>query len=210
MTPDLDNNVAVTITAPLSPTLCSQPAKNAVQAEVHSSRGKGAIKRSLLAVTLILLLAYVLRVYTLGDKAVWWDEAWSVVTAQQSFAQTTEITADDVHPPLYQWALHVWVRLVGISEFAVRYLSLLWGFLTVAAVYPLTLRLGGKRAALLAMFFIALSAFHIHWSQETRMYAMCACASALACYDYLRVDKHWATWWALLILVGVGAAMTHY
>src|SRR5437870_125710 len=98
----------------------------------------------LLPVLLLLLLAAALRIYTLGDKAVWWDEAWSIWTAQQSFAQTTEITARDVHPPLYQWLLHGWVRVAGITEFAVRYLSMLWGLLTVATVYPLTLRLTGK------------------------------------------------------------------
>src|SRR5258708_16321122 len=164
----------------------------------------------LLVLILLLFLAYGLRVYSLGDKAIWWDEAWSVWTAQQSFAQTTEITAEDVHPPLYQWALHAWVRVAGISEFAVRYLSLLWGMIAVATVYPLALRIGGKRAALLAVFFIALAAFHIRWSQETRMYAMAASTGILACYAYLRLDQRGSAWWLLLVAAGAAAPLTHY
>src|SRR5579871_2629843 len=97
--------------------------------------------RALSIVVLILLLGFALRVYALPDKAVWWDEAWSIWTAQQSFTQTTLLIADDVHPPLYEWALHAWVRINGISEFAVRYLSVLCGLMAVAAVYPLTKRL---------------------------------------------------------------------
>src|SRR5258707_14046695 len=152
-------------------------------------------KHTLMAATLILLLAFTLRVAQIGAKTVWWDEAWSVWTAQQTFAQTTEITARDVHPPLYQWLLHVWVRIAGISEFAARYLSLLWGLLTVAAGYALARRLGGVRAALLAMGFLATSTFAIHWAQETRMYAMAACAVTLADYTYMRLANKMSPWW---------------
>src|SRR5258707_9217507 len=167
-------------------------------------------KHTLMAATLILLLAFTLRVAQIGAKTVWWDEAWSVWTAQQTFAQTTEITARDVHPPLYQWLLHVWVRIAGISEFAARYLSLLWGLLTVAAVYALARRLGGVRAALLAAFFLTTSTFAIHRSQETRMYAIAACAVTPAVYAYLRIDSKWSRWWLLLIASSVTAALTHY
>src|SRR5258708_1959637 len=167
-------------------------------------------KRPLVAITLILILAAGLRIYALAEKAVWWDEAWSIWTAQQSFVQTTEITADDVHPPLYEWLMHGWVRLAGISELAVRYVSVLWGLLGVAAVYALARRLGGTRAGLLATLFIALSAFHVHWSQETRMYAMAACLGTLACYAYLRLGARWAGWWGLLFVACAGATLTHY
>src|SRR5450432_3925929 len=167
-------------------------------------------KRVLAAATLILLLAFTLRVLRLGDKTVWWDEAWSVWTAQQSFAQTTEITARDVHPPLYQWLLNGWVRVTGISEFAVRYLSLLWGLLTVAALYALVRRLANLRAALLAALFLTISTFAIHWSQETRMYSMSACAVTLAVYAYLRIGTKWSRWWLLLIAASTTAALTHY
>ncbi len=167
-------------------------------------------KRPLIAVTAILLLASGLRIYALAEKAVWWDEAWSIWTAQQPFGQTTEITADDVHPPLYEWLLHGWVRVAGISELAVRYVSVLWGLLGVAAVYALARRLGGIRAGLLAALFITLSAFHIHWSQETRMYAMAACLGTLACYAYIRLSARWSFWWNLLIVSCVAVTLTHY
>lgn len=144
------------------------------------------MKKLWLAVILALLLAFALRVIRLDDKAAWWDEAWSVTVAQESFAQTTFLTAADVHPPLYQWALHGWVRVGGISLFAARYLSVLWGMLTLALIFALARRTSGNRAALWALFFAATAAFLVRWSQETRMYAQAAALTALTAYLYVR------------------------
>jgi len=144
------------------------------------------MKKLWLVVILALLLAFALRVMRLDDKAVWWDEAWSVTVAQQSLEQTTYFTAADVHPPLYQWALHGWLRAGGISLFAARYLSLLWGMLTLALIFTLARRIGGNRAALWALFFAATAAFLVRWSQETRMYAQAAALTTLTAYLYVR------------------------
>jgi 4-amino-4-deoxy-L-arabinose transferase-like glycosyltransferase len=160
----------------------------------------------------LLLLAFAVRVHALGEQAVWWDEAWSVMVAQADFSQTTEITARDVHPPLYQWALHAWVRGVGISEFAVRYLSLLWGMITIATIGAIAHRIAGDRAMIWSLGAAALSTFLITWSQETRMYAQAAGFCALASYAALtvRTDVEDRAHWLLLIGAGIGVALTHY
>ena len=100
-------------------------------------------------------------------------------------------------PPLYYWLLHLWIRLTGSSEFAIRSLSVFAGLVTAALVWSLTLRLSGRKiAAALALLLITLSPFHIHWSQETRMYALAAMFAALAAYAC------WRGWTGLLILGG--------
>ena len=163
-----------------------------------------------------IFVAVALRVLALGDAAVWWDEAWSVWVAQQNIAETTRLTASDVHPPLYQWALHLWVRLAGISEFAVRYLSVAWSTLTVAMIYAIARRVGTSRMAWIALVFAATSAFAIHWAQETRMYAQTAFFTAWLSYIYLRlraVSAHHQGvrgWWVALVIAGAGVALSHY
>lgn len=161
-------------------------------------------------VTALLLLAFGLRLLLLADQAVWWDEAWSVWTALQPLADVTEITARDVHPPLYQWLLFGWVRLAGITELAARLPSVYAGLIGVALIYALARRIGGVRAGLLAALLAALSTLHIAWSQEARMYALAATFTALAAYAYLRLDARWSPWWLLLIVGGSGAALSHY
>ncbi len=165
-----------------------------------------------LLIIALLLLAFALRVSKLDNSAIWWDEAWSIWVSQQPFDQTTHITASDVHPPLYQWALHGWVRVVGISAFSARYLSLLAGLLTVATVYALTNRLGGTKAGMIALGLTAISPFFIHWSQEARMYAQAGLFTALTVYAYVRVRQDWRQmrWWALLVLAGASVPLIQY
>lgn len=160
----------------------------------------------------LVLVAFGLRLTALGAPPVWWDEAWSAWVAQQPLSLTTELTARDVHPPLYQWLLHGWVRAAGISEFAVRYLSVLWGVLTVALAYALGRRMGGVRAGWAALAVAACSVLLIRWSQETRMYAQAAALIALAAYATLRAqtDPQRRCWWVLIVVGSAGAVLTHY
>ena len=58
---------------------------------------------------IVLLLAFALRVYKLGDQNVWWDEGFSVWVARHDLGTLTTIAAGDTHPPLYYWLLHPWM-----------------------------------------------------------------------------------------------------
>lgn len=122
----------------------------------------------------ILLLAFVLRLYRLPDANIWWDEGLAVWAARQSPLEIARWTSADVHPPLYFWMLHIWRQFVGDSEFAVRFLSVGIGTLTVAAVWYLSRLLvpGRPWIAVTAALFVAMSRFAVWWSQETRMYML--------------------------------------
>ena len=160
---------------------------------------------STIVLLIILLLAFSLRVHNLGEQPLRWDEAFSVWEAQMDLAQLTEFTASDVHPPLYFWLLHGWVKVAGISEFAIRALSALSGLVSIAAVYAITCRLCHNRlAAWLATLLIATSPYHIHWSQDARNYAVATMFTCLAVYASLRPRP------LLFAISGIGAAMCHY
>ena len=141
----------------------------------------------LTALLTILLTAYALRVYRLGDQNIWWDEGLAIWAVQKSFVGTTLWTAGDVHPPLYFWMLWPWVHLVGDGEFAARYLTLSFGMLTVALGYAVGRRLGNPRTGLVAMLLIALSRFEVWWSQEMRMYMFAGFWGLLSVYGVLRI-----------------------
>jgi len=134
-----------------------------------------------------LFLAFALRVHRLGDQNIWWDEGLAVWAVRHSFVETTLWTAGDVHPPLYFWLLWPWVRLAGESEFAARYLTVMVAMLTIAAMAPLGRRLEGRAVGTAALWLLALSRFHIWWSQEMRMYALAALAATLSFYFLARV-----------------------
>ncbi|MDY7040732.1 MAG: glycosyltransferase family 39 protein [Chloroflexota bacterium] len=179
---------------------------------------------SLIAPVFILLIAFALRIYRLGDQNVWWDEGLAMWAVRKSFPGVTLWTASDVHPPLYFWSLWSWTRMVGESEFAARYLSLIWGMLIVALVYPLARRLSpstssetrtrvstSRWVALVALFLTATARFPIWWSQELRMYILATLTSLLSFYAFVRALQEGERWaWLAYVSISVAALYTIY
>lgn len=129
---------------------------------------------------LILLLAAGLRFHLLGAQSLWNDEGSSYVQATRSLASIADHTARDIHPPGYYWLLHIWLRLTGESEFALRALSALASVLAVAFTGAIGSRVFGPGVGLLAALFTTLNTFSIYYAQEARMYALLALWSAAA------------------------------
>lgn len=139
-----------------------------------------------LILLLILALAVFLRLYRISAQSLWNDEGTSAALALRDLATITRDAAHDIHPPLYYWLLHFWVRLWGVSELALRSLSALLGVAVVGLVFLIGEALFGAQVGLLAAFFSAISPFQVYYSQETRMYMLLAAAVCLGTYALIR------------------------
>lgn len=165
-----------------------------------------------------MLLAFGLRVYRLGASSLWNDEGTSVTVAQRDLGTIARDAAHDIHPPLYYWLLHGWLRLAGTSEAGVRFLSALLGVTLVALIYALGRLLAGQRAGLVAALLAAISPFQVYYSQEARMYMLLAVLVATMFYAALRwaaagMDRGWRPRWVwanLYILATAAGLYTHY
>jgi mannosyltransferase len=140
---------------------------------------------------LILLLALILRFYRLDGQSLWADEGNSAALALRSLSTITRAAAHDIHPPLYYYLLHVWVRLWGHGEIALRSLSALAGTMLVYVTFLMGMELFHRRVAYIAAFVAAISPFQVYYSQETRMYILVALWSALAALFLVRWMKSW-------------------
>jgi 4-amino-4-deoxy-L-arabinose transferase-like glycosyltransferase len=140
--------------------------------------------RRWLAVELGLLaaLAAVIRFWGIGERALWLDEANTVLIAGKGPAGVVDALARDGNPPLFYWLLHVWMKLFGSSEAAVRSLPAVFGILGVLAVYlaARTLFPGRPRIATIAGAIALLSPLHVYYSQECRMYTLSPLLGILA------------------------------
>jgi 4-amino-4-deoxy-L-arabinose transferase-like glycosyltransferase len=120
----------------------------------------------------IILVGFALRLYRLGAQSLWYDETVSAFLAGQSIPDLIAHTARDIHPPAYYLLLHLWTGLAGQTEFALAFFSLFFGIL----ILPLTYRLAGlvanKTVGFWAALLVAISPFHIWYSQEVRMYTL--------------------------------------
>jgi len=155
---------------------------------------EGKLNLDRLAPLLLLAITLVgagLRLFEIGSKGLWLDEAFSVWLGWQRLPDLLAwLLKVDQHPPLYYTLLHFWVA-VGDSAAKVRTFSALCGTLTVPVVYLLGRRLSGRNVGLLAALILAVSPFHVRFAQETRMYTLLTLNASLAllALAYLLTDS---------------------
>jgi mannosyltransferase len=167
------------------------------------------------AVATLLALTLALRLYRIGAPSLWADEGNSVALAGRPFAVIAANAALDIHPPLYYFTLRLWTAVFGVSESALRGLSVAWSMVLAGAVYLLGRRLYGRAGALLALLFAAVSPFQIYYAQEARMYMMMAALAALCAYAGWRLTEGEAgaarpDMAALYVLAAAAGLYTHY
>ena len=123
---------------------------------------------------LIILLGAVLRFYKLGEWSFWIDEIYTINHAMRHFGNW-ELILDHI-PPYRNWvpvsviltaqALNIW----GLSEWSARLASVVIGVTSIPILFFPTRRMFGDWVALLAVLLLAVSPWHIFWSQNARFY----------------------------------------
>ncbi|MEW5957649.1 MAG: glycosyltransferase family 39 protein, partial [Chloroflexota bacterium] len=136
---------------------------------------------------LVLWLAFGLRLVRLDFQSLWWDEGHSIFVAAHPISQIPTLPAMDVHPPLYFVLLHGWLIIAGRSEFALRYLSVVFSLLTVALLWRFAASLAHRTGqtfapALVTSLLAALSPFYVAYAQEVRSYALITCLALASTY----------------------------
>ena len=167
---------------------------------------------SRLIIVAVLLLAFALRLYRLDHQSLWNDEGNSARLSERAISLIIEGTAADVHPPFYYLLLAGSRQLIGASEFALRFVSVTAGLLTVAVTIALAKQLANQRVASIAGLFIAISPPLIYYSQEARMYSLLGLCATLSTFLLIRW-WHTPTRWGLLVgytLCATAGLYTHY
>lgn len=180
-----------------------------------SSRG-GAAGLALGAIT---LMAAFLRAFRLDLQSLWNDELASWHLAHwPTLSQVIERgVVPDVHPPGYFLLLHLWMRLAGDSELALRAPSVVCGVLAVPAMYGLGRCLYTRREGLVAAAFTAAAWMPVYYSREARPYALlmlCAIASTWWLVETVRrleaTERLAPRFAAGYVAAATLAAYTHY
>lgn len=188
---------------------------------------------------LVLPAALALRLVALDRQDIWWDEARNIDVALRPFWQVAVAPELDIHPPIYFWLLHGWLRVAGVTmgmeaqqiAWLARWLSVAAGVIGVALLYRLGARLVGSashapRAGVLAALLGAGAAFWLAESQETRMYTVgfaLLAGAAVAWMEMLpRQERDGGSRWCmpgagmprapvvLFVLLSAAALLTHY
>lgn len=147
-------------------------------------RRASALELGLLAT--ITGLAAVLRFHSLGAKAFWFDEGASVAIARLDGYNFVRILwRREANMSLYYLLLRPWLHL-GISEFRVRTLSVLFAIASIPVIYLLGRRLFDSRVGLISAALLAVNAFHVEHSQEARSYPLMVLLCLLSSWYFLK------------------------
>jgi mannosyltransferase len=127
-------------------------------------------------------LAVALRLHQLSSKSFWIDEGASVSFATMPWRPFLEtLWSYQGNMTLYYLLLRGWIHF-GDSEFAVRSLSVLFGVLTIPAIYLLGKRLFDRPTGLVAAALLSVHSFHVQWSQEARGYSLLTLLLVVSAY----------------------------
>lgn len=146
-------------------------------------------RRTQKLVFIIVILAAVLRVYHLGYQDIWYDEVGSI---HQATSNLPTLFSGFHLSPLYYLILRFWIKLFGISEFSLRLPSAIFGIASVYLIYKLGKALFDKWVGVISSFILAISPFHLFYSQEARHYSLFLLLTLLSMLFSLKLieNKH--------------------
>ncbi|MBE2199768.1 MAG: glycosyltransferase family 39 protein [Anaerolinea sp.] len=122
----------------------------------------------------ITLLAFALRFYKLGEWSFWIDEIYTINRAQAHYSSLA-LTLRNI-PPHTNWVpvslllISGVTNVLGISEWSVRLVPAIIGVLSIPILYFPIRSVFGSREALVAVLLLAVSPWHLTWSQNGRFY----------------------------------------
>jgi mannosyltransferase len=192
----------------MQPTRSPVLARPLLVAEPESSS-----RRWLVGAGLEALLAFVLAMFRIDARSIWYDEAVSVLASGSSLGELERVARTfDPNMSGYHALLGVWQRAFGSSETALRSLSAVAVAMAVVVVVALGRRIHDTRTGLIAGLVLAVSPFVVRYGQEARSYALEVLVVTTATYLFVLViddDRTSPAWWPALAY-GVVAAFACY
>jgi 4-amino-4-deoxy-L-arabinose transferase-like glycosyltransferase len=154
-------------------------------------------------VALIFGVAIFFRLYELGSRNLWTDEAWVALAAMQPTAAEA-LAEGQSTPPFYLLSVWALVQQWGHSEMVLRSLSWLFGVGTLFLIWRFSRRLVEVPAALLALAAVAFSPVMVYYSKELKQYSGDAFFAILVLWltERLRAGGG-GQGWVVLALAGV-------
>ena len=97
--------------------------------------------------------------------------------------------------------VYYWRKIFGGSEFTLRFSSAIFGILTILTLYVLTKRLFNLKIARISSFLLAISPFHVYYSQQLASYVFVALLALLAFYFFFKaVTTNAVKYWVFYLI----------
>ena len=164
-----------------------------------------------------VFLGIAIQVFFCIGKGIWADEAFTLAMLRHDYQSMIDLTAADVHPPLYYILLKGWIdawKLI-ISGSAITVLAKLFSVIPYILMIILSCKkikkLWGQFVAYTWMLAILSVSYLISNGVEIRMYSwamLFVTVAFISMYDIVQENKV-SSWW-VFVLTSLAAAYTHY
>ncbi len=143
--------------------------------------------RIYLLLILILIISFFVRIYGLQSENIWSDEAVTIFNSHKSVLHNIKWSLGYGYYPSYHVILSLWEKIFGLKEFNVRFLSLIFGILSVYMIFKIGTFMFNKKVGFYSSIILALSPYNVYYSQEARVYALFVFLSLCSIYFYLKL-----------------------
>jgi mannosyltransferase len=148
-----------------------------------------------LSLLILILVAAFLRFYKLGEWSFWGDEIFTLSPKPDGFI-----------PSLSYRLIHTTTAYLGVNEWNARLVPALVGVVTIPVLFFFIARCFGKSVALISCALLAVSTWHIYWSQNVRFYALLLLFYSLAQISFFLALEEDRPWLLILSLAFLGLA----
>ncbi|MGB7341888.1 MAG: glycosyltransferase family 39 protein [Phototrophicaceae bacterium] len=167
----------------------------------------------LLLTTFLLLFGFMILVIGIDAMHMRPDEELTFRNMSLSFTNSiVRLAQRNNQAPLWWIQIWTWQRLVGLSEFAGRINSILWGLLTLSLIYQIGYSwFGQRRYGWFAMAILSVNAYFFIYALEIRMYTLGMFVVTLSMRFFFAWLQNRS--WQLAIMYGLSASLllyTHY
>lgn len=156
----------------------------------------------------LMLLALALRALNIHNQSFTMDEIAELGIAAAGIRDIVDVA--DGFPPSYHFLLRGWLGIFG-ADSAARWLSVLFGVLTIPVIWNLGRDVGGRGVAAWSATLLALAPLHNWFSREARAYSLYVLVAALAMWLFFRaLDRNGRADWLAFAVVAVCGVYVHY
>ena len=145
---------------------------------------KSPISGTQYALALIVVFAAILRIWKLGEWSLWIDEVQTIFHAQQLSFDNLVIN------PLPYLAVKLSLSAWGADEWRARLIPCIVGIASIPLIFLMGRSLINTRVGIFAAGFVALSNWHLFWSQNSRGYIFTFLFGTLTAWSFYLAIQH--------------------
>ena len=179
--------------------------------------------KKLLLIGLIILIGFLLRIYSIGQESFWLDEGATAYAMKNYNAKeilyntivlgnlVPEFYKAATDPPVYYITVFFWSKLFSVSEASLRLYSAVIWVLSAVFLYLMAKQLLGKKNAIISSLLFSISIPAIAFSQEARGYMLYLFFALASMYCLINaLEKNKTSYWILYAVFVVLGSYTHH